>query len=56
MIILIKIILEYLAISCFAGLSIIGILQKNWNFGFLLNLALVILYVALYLQPIKLGV
>jgi len=50
---LIKIILQYIAISSFAGLTIIGIIQQDWNLGFLLNLALTILYVALYLQPIK---
>ena len=56
MINLLKIILQYIAIGSFAGLTVIGIVQKDWNFGFLLNLALVILYIALYLQPIKLGV
>ncbi len=53
MINIIKTILQYVAISSFAGLTIIGYLEKDWNLGFLLNLALVILYVALYLQPIK---
>ncbi len=53
MITLLKIILQWIAISSFGGLTIIGILQKDWNFGFLLNLALTVLYIALYLQPIK---
>lgn len=50
---LLQIILQYIAIITFAGLSIIGVIQHNWNFGFGLNLALVLLYIFLYLQPIK---
>lgn len=50
---LIKIILQYIAISSFGLLTIVGIVQKDWNFGVLLNLALTVLYIALYLQPIK---
>jgi len=50
---LIKYIIQILAISCFSLLTIIGIIQKDWNFGFGLNLALVLLYIFLYLQPIK---
>jgi len=53
MINLLKIILQYIAISSFAGLTIIGILQKDWNYGVGLNFALVLLYVFLYLSPIK---
>lgn len=53
MIVFIKTLLQYIAIGSFSGLTVIGIIQKDWNFGFLLNFALVILYVALYLQPIK---
>jgi len=43
-------ILEYLAIACFAGLTIINLLQKNWNMAGL-NFALVLLYIFLYIQP-----
>ena len=46
-------ILELLAISTFCGLTVVGVLQKNWNFGFGVNFALVLLYIFLYLQPIK---
>ena len=53
MIDLLKIILQYIAISSFALLAIIGLIQRDMNFGFLLNLALTVLYIALYLQPIK---
>jgi hypothetical protein len=49
----IKLILQVIAISSFGGLTIIGIIQKDWNFGVGLNFALVLLYVFLYLQPIK---
>jgi hypothetical protein len=49
----IKLILQYIAISSFGGLTLIGIIQKDWNFGVGLNLALVLLYIFLYLQPIK---
>lgn len=52
MINLIKIIVQHIAISSFGILTIVGIAQKDWNFGFLLNLALTVLYIALYLQPI----
>ena len=48
-----KIITQYVAIISFVILTIIGFIQKDWNLGFLLNLGLVILYVALFLQPIK---
>ena len=48
-----KYILQLMAITCFGILTIIGIIQKDWNFGFGLNLALTLLYVFLYLQPIK---
>ena len=50
---IIKIILQYMAIGCFTGLTAIGVIQKDWNFGFGVNIALVILYIFLYLQPIK---
>lgn len=49
----IKLVLQIIAISSFGFLTIIGYIQKDWNLGFLLNLALTILYIALYLQPIK---
>ena len=48
-----KTIFQHLAIYSFVALTIAGIVEKDWNFGFLLNFALVILYVALYLQPFK---
>jgi len=50
---LIKIILQYIAISSFAGLTIVGIVQKDWNYGVGLNFSLVLLYIFLYLCPIK---
>jgi hypothetical protein len=53
MIKIIQLVLQYVAIASFGGLTIIGIIQKDWNFGVGLNLALVLLYVFLYLQPIK---
>ena len=49
----IKLILQLIAITSFGGLSIIGIIQKDWNFGLGLNLSLTALYIFLYLQPIK---
>jgi len=53
MINLIKLFLQYLAITCFGGLTIIGWIQKDYNYGVGLNFALVLLYIFLYLQPIK---
>ena len=47
----IKFILQIIAISSFGGLTIIGIIQKDWNLGFGMNLALVILYIFIYIQP-----
>ena len=47
---MIQTILEYLAIACFVGLTLIGVIGKNYNYAGL-NFALVILYVFLYLQP-----
>ena len=49
----IKLILQYIAITSFGGLTIIGFIQKDYNFGVGLNFALVLLYIFLYLQPIK---
>ena len=49
----IKFILQIIAITSFGGLTIIGIVQKDWNYGFMMNLSLVVLYIALYLHPIK---
>jgi len=43
-------ILEYLAIACFIGLSIISGINKQWDFMGL-NLSLVFLYLFLYVQP-----
>lgn len=51
---MIKLILQYIIIISFTGLTIIGFIERDWNYGFLLNLSLIILYIALYLQPIKL--
>jgi hypothetical protein len=48
-----KFILQIIAISSFGGLTIIGLIQKNYNMGVGLNFALTLLYVFLYLQPIK---
>jgi len=50
---LVKLILQYSAILSFLGLTIIGILEKDWNFGVGLNVALVLLYIFLYLKPIR---
>ena len=50
---LIRIVVEYTAICCFVILTVIGVLQKNWNFGVGINLAIVLLYIFLFLQPIK---
>jgi len=49
----IKYYVQIAAIICFIILTIIGAMQKDWNFGCGLNAALVMLYVFLYLQPIK---
>ena len=49
----IKLALQLMAISSFGFLTIIGFIQKDWNLGFGLNLALTLLYIFLYLQPIK---
>ena len=53
MLVKIKLCIELLAIVCFLILSIIGFIQKDWNFGWGMNLALAILYVFIYLQPIR---
>lgn len=50
---LIKFLLQYIAIFSFIGLTLCGIVEKDWNFGVGVNLGLVILYVFLYLMPIK---
>ena len=49
---LLKIILQSTIIVSFMALTIIGYIQQDWNLGLLLNLGLVILYVALYWEPI----
>lgn len=46
-------IIQYVVISSFIILTILGGLQRNWNYGVGLNFGLVLLYVFLYLQPIK---
>jgi len=48
-----KFIIQVTAISCFGLLTIIGLLQKDYNFGVGINLSLVGLYIFLYLSPIK---
>ena len=53
MIKIIQLVLQYVAIASFGGLTIIGFIQKDWNFGVGLNFALVLLYVFLYLRPIR---
>jgi hypothetical protein len=53
MINVIKLSLQLIAISSFGFLTIIGYIQKDYNLGFGLNLALTLLYIFLYLQPIK---
>jgi len=50
---LLKIILQYVAIFTFAGLAIIGYIQRDFNMGFGLNVALTVFYILLYLQPLK---
>ena len=45
-------IIEYIAIACFVGLTLIGVKTHQWNYAGL-NIALVVLYVFLYLQPFK---
>ena len=49
----IKFILQLTAISSFGFLTIIGYIQNDWNLGFGLIFALTLLYIFLYLQPIK---
>ena len=53
MIEIIKIVLQYIIIISFSLLTIIGFIQKDWNYGFLLNLSLTILYIVIYLHPLK---
>lgn len=53
MVTLIKACHQYLAIYCFCALSVVGLVERDWNFGLGLNAALVLLYIFLYLQPIK---
>lgn len=50
---LIKYGVQWIAVITFAVLTVIGVIQKDWNFGFGLNLSLTLLYIFLYLQPIK---
>jgi len=45
-------ILEYIAITCFIGLTLIGVKTQQWNYAGL-NLFLTGLYVFLYIQPFK---
>jgi hypothetical protein len=48
-----KLILQYAATLCFVGLTIVGIVEKDWNYGVGVNLGLVLLYIFLYFSPIK---
>lgn len=50
---LIKVLLQYIATLSFVGLTIVGLVEKDWNFGVGVNLGLVILYIFLYFTPIK---
>jgi len=47
----IKFILQIIAISSFGGLTFIGFVEKQWDYGVGLNLSLVFLYLFLYLHP-----
>lgn len=49
---MIRIMLEYLAIVCFVGLTAVGLLAKDWNYAGL-NFSLALLYIFLYVQPFK---
>ena len=49
---MIQIILEYLAIACFIGLTLVGVRTYQWNYAGM-NLTLAILYMFLYIQPFK---
>jgi len=53
MITYIKLILQIVAIICFSGLSVIGLIQKDWNMGVVVNILLAVFYIFLYFQPIK---
>jgi len=48
-----KLIFQYVATLCFVGLTIVGIVEKDWNYGVGVNLGLVVLYIFLYFSPIK---
>jgi hypothetical protein len=50
---LVKVLLQYTATLSFVGLTIVGLVEKDWNFGVGVNLGLVILYIFLYFTPIK---
>ena len=45
---MIKLILQYIIIISFIGLTLIGFKEQDWNYGFLLNLIISMLYIALY--------
>jgi len=51
--ILLKLILQWAIIIEFFGLGFIGLIEKDYNLGFGMNIALAILYIFIYLQPIK---
>lgn len=48
---MIQTILQYNILISFLLLSIIGIINKDWNYGFLMNFSLVFLYISLYVKP-----
>jgi len=52
MIDLIKNILQFVVIFSFIFLSIIGAIQKDWNFGMAMNYVLALLYIVLYWRPL----
>lgn len=47
-----KFILQIVITVAFFQLAIVGIVQKDWNFGFAMNFTLGILYIILYFKPV----
>lgn len=47
----IKTFLQVATILCFMFLACVGILEKDWNVGVGMNVALVLVYIFIYLQP-----
>lgn len=50
---MLKTLLQIAATLCFIGLTLVGIGERDWNYGVGVNLGLVILYIFLYFTPIK---